>query len=346
MSKMTAGMATFTLTWEEFQEYYEYVYPAALPERSKTSFTVGILAVLIWLAFGAYLINVIPVENKTIATMLLILLTLILILLVFSDKARTAQIDKRKKQGLRLAYERDYADPQSFSSDGVQWTLQSKAGKRETLWTGLSSASWLQNVVVFAAKDHFAVVPKRVFSSEQVELMRQLAHGGQGQRMAFEVPFLDYALVEIPGSWRRNPLTPLYCLAGIALVLLALSTEQDSFLPSSWRCLLGVLCLGIAFLTAQVLYYWLKYVRHRENGEVAWDAEFSERGASARTAKTDVFLAWDNFEKFKESKRCILLYLRSPVERYYFLVKGCVSLEQQTTVRQLLQAKLGDSATT
>jgi len=53
-----------------------------------------------------------------------------------------------------------------------------------------------------------------------------------------------------------------------------------------------------------------------------------------------IFLTWSYFKKFEEPRRCFLLY--SDAKRYYFLLKKCLSADQQTALHQLFKAKLAE----
>ena len=329
-------MTKYAITWEEFLEFYLELHPDALPSPSTASFVAAVLIAIAAGVGAAILTYQAPPENKTKAAFTFILLPLGVCALAFWERIRIAIKRKRAEQELRSAYEREYAGSESFTFDHARWTLTTEAGKLEISWAGLLSAAELQTTFALWGKNHFTLVPKRALTGEEIGSLRPLALASGGKLTSFHIGLRDYMLTEIPSFWSRNSLTPVFCVAVVTIVFVIgkILVENGSVLMRV--SLLGATFLGI--LTMQSLYYLIKYMIDRKSNAAFWEGEFSDRGVRAKTHKSDIFLAWTCFKKFKETRRCFLLYCDS--DKYYILGKSCLSADQRAALRQLFQAKL------
>jgi len=247
----------------------------------------------------------------------------------------------RKSQGereLRSAYDTFFAGQRTFEFDREKWTLRTQFGHSEALWTGLRRATESRHTFALCVENQTVMVPKRALTEDEIELLRNIALKTGGKATPFRMSVWDYLSAEIPSFWRRHRPSPGTYLGLLTLLFLLARAITGNGRGTIWVWMLLVLCLSGLIVLLQLLHSFWKYMDKRRQAIVSWEGEFSDRGARAKTTHGDVFFAWAEFEKFRETRRCFLLYFES--DRYHLLAKKCLTGDQEAALRQLLEANL------
>jgi hypothetical protein len=265
-------------------------------------------------------------------------LSLILFLVALWMRFRTPIKKAQSERELRSSYDTFFAGERTFEFDREKWTLRTQFGHTETLWTGLHRAIESPHAFALCVDNQTVMVPKRALTEDEVELLRNIALKTGGKATPFHVSLWDYLSTEIPSFWRRHRPSPATYLGLLTLLFLLARAIAGNGLGTILVWVLLALCVSGVILFLQLLHFVWKYMDDRKRAVVSWEGEFSDRGTRAKTAHGDVFLAWAQFEKFRETRRCFLLYFES--ERYHLLAKKCLTGDQEAALRQLLEAKL------
>lgn len=258
----------------------------------------------------------------------------------FLDIYKTSARRGKTEQELRSFYDSYFAGERTFAFDQQGWTLETGAGIEKTSWAGLQGAQEAQHTFALWAENQIVLVPKRALTEPEIDLLRQLALAAGAIKASFHVGFLDYTLTEIPSFWRRNSPRSAFYLAALMILFAIVHAFVGQGPALLGGIVVGAMLLGALILIVQSLYFSVKYVFDRKSFAVSWEGDFSDRGATAKTSTANTFLAWTYFKKFKETRRCYLLY--SDAGRYYFIVKKCLSADQQTALCRLFKAKLAE----
>jgi hypothetical protein len=325
-------MVSYTLSWEEYMEMYNF----SLPQQVSASFLTTVWAAI----FSAAAALLVPDSIASVSLRLgLFCISLALFLVaVWNYEVATPRRREQIEHGLRSFYESYFSGERVFTFDGERWTLRTQSGHQEGIWAGLRSATESRSTFALCAENQLVLVPKRALTGEEVDLMRRLALSTGNDMNSFQVGLFDYVLTEIPSFWWRNHLSPAQWLGATVFLLVASKAIAGDGLGFIWLSMGMALCVGAAIFCVQLFYVIFKYFTNRGMGVVSWAGEFSDRGARAKTSYGDVFFAWTEFDRFRETRRCFLLYYAS--QKYYLLAKKCLSKNQQSALRQLLTEKL------
>ena len=337
---------SYVLSWEEFLEVHE----SSLPRPHIASFVCTIFVATATGIFGGLLTYFVEPQDKLTASMFC-WLSLVLFFVAFWDfTIRTRKCRKRVIRELRSVFDRYHGGEQSFFFDQEKWTHRTENSENEASWTGLLSAAERPNVITLATKNHMVVLPKRIFVSDSsvvapdgeppsVNTLRRLAFGQAVNLWQFRLGFVDYISTEVPSLWRSHPfLMSEAHAAGLLWFLMVAIGMYHSVGPGVvWGWVLAALLLFLT-ITTQFWYFLLKYATSNSNLRLPWEAEFSSRGVYSKNSKVGYFNAWTTFRKFGERRRCFLLYFN--LNRYSIFPRRCLSLEQQTILRNLLDEKV------
>jgi YcxB-like protein len=170
-------------------------------------------------------------------------------------------------------------------------------------------------------------------------VLRGRAFGPSGNAWQFRLGFADFVLTEVPSLWRSHPF--LMSEAHAAGLLWFSMVAYDMYHSTGPGVVWGWSVAGVLLfftVTTQFWYFLLRYVTPSNSLRLPWEAEFSDRGAHLKNSKTEYFSAWTTFRKFREGRRCFLLYVSS--SRYSIFPKRCLSSEQEGILRKLLKEKV------
>jgi hypothetical protein len=107
---------------------------------------------------------------------------------------------------LRAVYGQYYLGERTFTFDQEKWTIETKAGRQELLWSGLLGGAEWKNVITLAARDLLtAAIPKWSLDTEELDSLRRLALRPIETGWQSDVNMSDFILTEVPSLWRRHP---------------------------------------------------------------------------------------------------------------------------------------------
>jgi hypothetical protein len=340
-------IVNYVLSWEEFLETHQ----ESLPKPHIISFVCTFFVAIAVGVFGGLLTYFIQPQDRLVASMFC-WLSLVLFLAAFWDlKVRTRLRRKRVLRELHSVYDRFHSSEQTFAFDQEKWTHGTKAGKHEALWSGLLQGVERQNVITLSMKDYHVMVPKRAFGenststtaghddAQTLETLRHIVLGQNGNAWPLRLSFIDYALTEVPSLWRQHPFLMAEAhAAGLWFFLMIAYYMYYSTGPGViWGWMLAGLFLFLTIST-QFWYFLIKYRTESARLRVSWESEFSGQGVRSKSSVLELFSAWALFRKFRETRRCFLLYGNSAT--YHIYPKRCLTSDQQEVLRQLLRAKV------
>ncbi len=337
----------YTLTWEEYLE----AHSRAIPKPQITSFIGAVFIAVALGIYGGLVLYVVDAEDRAAASVLCFLALGVLLIAVWDLKVRTNVRKKRFLEKLRTAYDGNHRREVAFGFDEEKWVHETPEGTHESPWVRLEHAVEQPNTVALWTKNYFAIVPKRILTSStdspnaasnghfSLEALRKSALGADWNIVPCRLAFTDYALTEAAEMLHRHTFLMLIGhAAGFTGFLWILNHAYHNPAPGE---LLGYFVASFLFLVTMTAVSGYLLIRHfLEFGEVRrkWEVGFSDRGIFGRDSKMDYFTAWAAFSRFAETRRCVLLYTDGT--QYYIFPKRCLSVERQTSLGQLLQAKL------
>jgi hypothetical protein len=322
----------YTISCDEFLECCE----DRLPKPSVASFVAMLLIAIATGVFGVVLTYAVDPGSKLLASTFCWLSIVLLGMALWDLKIRSRQCRDRLVKEYRAIHDRLLKDEFTFDFDSHRFTFESAKGKGEVPWEGVLRAVEMQNVI---ALGNAMIVPKRVLEAGELEKLRQLAIPGASKACLFHVGFVDYVLTETASLWRRHPFLMTEAHAGGLLFFCLISFQMlystGPGVKWGWMIAFAFLFLTI---TGQFWYFLIKYRTTHVELRLPRGVEFSARGLTMTSARVDWFGAWQTFPKFRETRRAFLLYIDP--KRYHLLPKACLTQEQQTAFRQILEAKL------
>jgi len=329
-----SSTVTYTLSWEEFLELSQ----SSLPKAGIWSFAAALSIATAIGIFGGVLTYAVDPGSKAIASIFCVLSLLLFAASFWDLIVRTKKRKARALKKLRFRYELYFADEQKFAFDHEKWALGTTTKKHETLWASLMSTVETQNTIALSTTIGSTLVPKRVLDRQALDSLRRITYGENEESWHFHVSLLEYVLTEAESRWRRRPFLMVTThTVGLSFFLMIAYGLYDKTGPEvSWGWLVALLVLiltvGMQFFYPFVNYQTSDSLRH------AWEAKFSDRGVWIRIPDGDSFSTWINFAKTQETRRSFLLYLN--LTTYNIYPKSCLSVEQQSTLRELLRSKL------
>ena len=337
---------TYTVSWEEFWE----VHKSSAPKANFASFVGMIFIGLATCVFGVILTSLVGPEDRSVSATF-IWLSLAVFLAAFWDlKLRPKRHKQQFVANLHDSYSRSYSGEQTFSFDPEKWTHQAQDGKYECAWEKLRYVVEYTNVFGLWTRTYLVMIPKRALGADlspadtdpdrvpSLGDLRRYAFGPADNAIRCQLGFSDYVLTEVPSLWRRRTFSMIAAhLVGLLFFVLLVDGLRQSPADSSFRSWAVAFLIFFLTITAQFGYFAMQYIVVSAL-RISWESEFTDRGECVRSPRTNYFGAWETFRKFRETRRCFLLYLDST--RYHLYPKRCFSSDQQAVLRKLLEAKL------
>jgi YcxB-like protein len=337
---------TYQLSWDEVLEGYEN----SMPRVRVASFFCLILMASVVGMYGCLLLYFVE-PTDWVPGSIFCWTSLGLLLLAIQVRVGTKGRKRRFIQSLREFYGRNYDSEQVFGFDHEEWMHQTPNGKHQAPWNRLRYATEHANVVCLWATHHVVILPKRVF---RVGATNQDAEAGEApslidlRKAAFGEPitgtpcrisFADYSLTEVATLWQRRTFAMAAAhMAGLLFVVLIADGIRRGIQPSSilaWSVAALVLFLTI---TTQFWYFLIQYLSVFREARTYFQPELSERGLHGKNSKLEFFNAWSVFTKFRETRRCFLLY--SSTSAYQIQPKRCLSADRQAALHKFLETKV------
>jgi hypothetical protein len=327
---------TYTLTWEEYAEQFQNAWP----RPDYFSAIVACMVAVPLIGYGISLAVFGPPGETLLYSMFIgapLFLVVATIVAMWSQAGPPLQRAIAQK---RLEYERWHAKEQAFSFDGEKWTHETSAGKQETPWSALTHAKELPTVFSLTGESISVLVPKRALDSATLVLLRETALPVRGDGWSSQITWGDYSATESARAWRKYWFLLIF---GNVFGFLVLGWVVHSWLIEAeklrviWGWILACSAV-ILTLTAQLWYLPLRYFTSRKAWRSPLKLEFSDRGVHVAMSGASFFTAWRACRSFREVGRAFLIY--TDEFHYYLLPKRYINLEQQTALRQMLQAKL------
>ncbi|HXB21820.1 MAG TPA: YcxB family protein [Candidatus Solibacter sp.] len=329
-------IVTYSLSWEEYAEQYQYSWPK--PDYFSAIVTMMIALPLI--AYGVALARFLGPSEKMVSTIfigapLFLVVFVVLALTLEAGKARTHEMVEK-----RLEYERFHAKEQSFSADQEKWTHESQAGKQEIRWTALAYAVELQHGFLLAGEKSSCLVPKRILDDTTLSMLRQSALPTGDSGWTFKVLWRDYFATGTALLWHKYWLRMAFGNAIGFVVLLWIAYSLFSSNEKSlaiWGWILAASAV-VFTLAAQLWYLPLRFVTSDKSLRAPMKVETSGQGVRFTTSRAEFFMAWTRFREFQETGGAFLLY--RDASNYYLLPKSGISPEQRDQLRRILREKL------
>jgi len=248
------------------------VHQESLPKPHIVSFAFTMFIAIAVGVFGGVLTYAVRSQDRLVASMFL-WLSLVLFLAAFWDlKFRTRIRAKRVVRELRSVYDRYHSGEQRFSFDREKFGHETRSGRYEAPWSGLLQGVERSSVITLSTKEHYLIVPKRVFAGnttsaaaeqtgvQPLETLRQLILGPQGDAWPFHLGFTDYVFTEVPTLWRQHPFLMAEAHAGgLCLFLMIVYTMYNSTGPGViWVWMVAAFFLFLT-ITTQFWHFLIKY---------------------------------------------------------------------------------------
>ena len=327
------------------------VHQDSMPKPHFSSFFSVILIAVAVGAYGGLMLCFLDPPNRVLASALCWFSLSLLLGTLWDLKVRTKKRKDRFVRDLRAKNDRYYRGEQAFGFDQDRWTHETQDGKHEAPWAVLRHAVERSNTFALWTKTYFVIVPKRVLNgssgpaemaqdgSLSLDALRAFAWGQYGNSEPCSVGLVDYVTTEVPSLWsRRRRLMAQSHAAGVLFFVLIADGARHSAAPgATWGWTAAGLILFLT-ITAQFWYFVIQYLTSFKEVRDPWTTGFSGQGILRRNSKMRYFSAWAVFTKFRETRRCFLLYTDST--RYDIYPKRCFSVERQLALRALFQAKL------
>jgi YcxB-like protein len=336
----------YTLTWEEFLEIYSH----SIPRPQVTASIAFVILSIGMAAYGVLVLHSVRSYDRPYAAVFFFLCFLFLLFAAWALRILTLGRRKAFFRGLRAEYQENYCREQALAFDGERWIHTNPDGKREVSWAGVQGALETANAFAFWAKSGPVILPKRAFDGNSIsdstekplarglELLRQMTLGQNEGATTCRVGFVDYELTEVASLWKTRPIAMLryYAVGFFCSFLLAEGMRHSRGLRVIWGWAIAVLIL-FATITGPFWYFLVEYLSAHRDIRIPGKYAFSARGVRLSRPGFEHFAAWAAFSKFRETRRCFLLYVDR--KQYNIYPKRCFSSQQQAALRKLLESR-------
>ena len=326
----------YVLTWEEFMEAHQYEVPTSNWASSVAGALISIATLILAMVFDLAT----RVQPSMPAVTICFIAAVLMGIVVWKPTVGTWIRKREFRKQAHAAYQKYYGSKESqFTFDEQRWSDQVNVGKWEQ-WSEVVVAVEYQNVIMVKSGKALALVPKRTLVSSDLAKLRSLSLGEFSAPLTLRVGLLEYFLTEIASLWLQHKSMMVITHTGGLLISASLVRALWTNPNPEDVLWIEILAGALLFLTVTTQFWYIlaSYVLSWRRTYVPWEIEFSGRGARAKTATIEVFIAWSAFAKFREISPAFMLYFETG--RYYLLPKSCMSAEKQNGLRQVLQANL------
>lgn len=247
----------------------------------------------------------------------------------------TREADERQ---LRHEFDAFGSDSRVFEAEAQGWKVQSAYGEDRRSWTHLHQFKEEERLVTVATAYNWYPLPKRFFSAEDLQHLREWAlQGLRGEaqicRTKLRHSTLEWVLGQTWHHWKRHTAhrLPAYVL-GILLFVFFL--HQAAGHQELGRQLYGSFAafIGCALLLCEVGYYYSQWCASPD-----WRKMFEVELFKDRILYTQDKATWalmmKQIVRIDEIPRIFLLYFEP--DRFYYLPKSCLSSDAIVQFREI-----------
>lgn len=239
---------------------------------------------------------------------------------------------KKSAELLRSEHERFFSDRRTFEFDEIGWKYGSERGEDTRKWSELTSLRDSSNMMVFGTSGSGHLLPKSVFTGEELKRIKDLSGKALDAGALFKVNIspsaADYVFSMLSYNWRTRWKTALLSYAAALVLLIAVTYPSAEYSLMNHPVAL-VFVFVVCFL-GQCLYYLYLYYQGFRKHAPTYAAIMADRiGLWAPSGRSVVKCQW--LSEIRETSSWFHLYFRP--ESFYIIPKREFNQDQLARFR-------------